>query len=249
MAGVLALAGGMRPRRHAVGTRRGVVLGPRLFCEGRSPCALARVPAGRRRGAAADARAVRRSSAPPGPARGVRPRGGPQLRALPQLRHPLPAVCRIPDPDVLSAHAAAGLRPGAGGRGPGGGAAGCGGRGGAPPAGVAVAAVVLGMGRRGCARCLRRQLRDDDGGPARRDDRLAELVRLVAGARPRGAGPHGAGPRPAHRRRTGAGPLWACSSASSACSICTTRWRRACRWNRCGGTSRSSSRSRCSSAP
>ena len=43
------------------------------------------------------------------------------LRALPQLRHPLPAVCRIPDPDVLSAHAAAGLRPGAGGRGPGGG--------------------------------------------------------------------------------------------------------------------------------
>ena len=76
---------------------------------------------------------------------------------------------------------------------------------GAPPAGVAVAAVVLGMGRRGRARCLRRQLRDDDGGPARRDDRLAELVRLLAGARPRGAGPHGAGPRPAHRRRTGAG--------------------------------------------
>ena len=44
------LAGGMRPRRHAVGTRRGVVLGPRLFCEGRSPCPPARVPAGRRRG-------------------------------------------------------------------------------------------------------------------------------------------------------------------------------------------------------
>ena len=196
MAGVLAWLVAMRPRRHAVGTRRGVVLGPRLFCEGRSPCALARVPAGRRRGAAADARAVRRSSAPPGPARGVRPRGGPQPRALPQLRHPLPAVCRIPDPDVLSAHAAAGLRPGAGGRGSDGGVAGRGGRGGAPPAGVAVAAVVLGMGRRGRARCLRRQLRDDDGGPARRDDRLAELVRLLAGARPRGAGPHGAGPRP-----------------------------------------------------
>ena len=73
-------------------------------------------------------------SAPPGPARGVRPRGGPQLRALPQLRHPLSAVCRIPDPDVLSVHAAAGLRPGAGGRGPDGGVAGRGGRGGAPPA-------------------------------------------------------------------------------------------------------------------
>ena len=77
MAGVLAWLVAMRPRHRAVGTRRGVVLGPRLFCEGRSPCPVARVPAGRRRGAAPDARAARRSPPAPGPARGVRPRGGP----------------------------------------------------------------------------------------------------------------------------------------------------------------------------
>ena len=87
--------------------------------------------------------------------------------------------------------------------------AGRGGRGGAPPAGAAVAAVVLGMGRRGRARCLRRQLRDDDGGPARRDDRLAELVRLLAGARPCGAGPHGAGSASGAPTPHRGWPLWA----------------------------------------
>ena len=249
MAGVLAWLVATARGAPPVGVRRGMVPGPGLFRQGRSHRPPDRLPAGRRRGAAPRAREAGRPAPAPAPARGFRPPGGPQPRALPQFRLSLQAVHRVTDPDVGGARPAAGLRAAAGGGGPGGGAAGGRGSGRAPPAGGAVVPAAVGTGRGGRARRLRRRLRDGDHGTARRDDRLAELVLLLAGAGARGAGAHGAGsvsgaPPP---RRGWSSP--ACSSASSACSICTIRSRPGCRSERCGGTCRSSSRSRCSSPP